>query len=516
MNEVERLSAEVRDLKEENRRLQDENRRLKGEQGRPVIRPQRVVLSSEAERHTARPQQKGCRQVAIDRREVCRVDPQILPPDAVFKGYVEVVVQDVCFQTDNVLFRKEKFYAAREQRTYLAPLPAGYDGQFGPGVRAWVLALAYASGVSQPKIRELLQTVGITISAGEISNLLIKGHAIFHQERQEIVRAGVASTSYAHLDSTATRVSGRNHACHVLCNPYYTAYSTQPGKDRVSLVAALLGGQPPQFVWGEQARSLLHTMRVPAAWIREVGARLPEDAVLSEERVAALLEGSALPWYRATEVRAALALGYYHTQTQMPVVPVLVVDDASQFNLLSKDLALCWIHEGRHYKKLEPRLAPHRAALAAFRREFWAFYRRLLAYREQPTPAEAAALSDAFDTLFGTPTDYAQLAHRLRLTRAKKASLLTVLAHPEVPVHNNPAELGARQRVRKRDLSLAARTPDGVAAWDTFQTIVETAKKLGVNVTAYLRDRLTGRCALPSLATLIAQHAAPLAPSAAA
>jgi len=76
--------------------------------------------------------------------------------------------------------------------------------------------------------------------------------------------------------------------------------------------------------------------------------------------------------------------------------------------------------------------------------------------------------------------------------------------------------LGARQRVRKRDVSLAARTAEGVNAWDTFQTLVETAKKLGVNITAYLRDRLTGRHALPRLASLIAHHAATAAHSCAA
>ncbi len=46
----------------------------------------------------------------------------------------------------------------------------------------------------------------------------------------------------------------------------------------------------------------------------------------------------------------------------------------------------------------------------------------------------------------------------------------------------------SRQRVRKRDVSRAARTAKGVAAWDTFHTLGETAKKLGVNITAYLRD----------------------------
>ncbi len=379
MTEVERLSARVRELEDETQRLRDENRRLKGEQGRPIIRPQ--ALSSEADRRTARPHHKAPKQrhIAIDREEVRRIDPACLPPDAQFKGYVDVVVQDVVFATENVRFRKEKFYAPSEKRTYLADLPAGYTGQFGPGVRSWVLSLAYAAGVSQPKIKELLETVGIQISAGEISDLLVKGHARFHQERREIVRAGVASTTYQHLDSTATRVYGQNHACHVLCNPYYTAYSTQPRKDRVSVVAALLGGQEPSFVLNAQAVDMLLQWKVPRTWIAEVQARLPWAEVLSEERVTALLEGSALPWYRAKEVRAALAISYYRTQTDVPVIPLLVVDDASQFNALTDALALCWIHEWRHYKKLEPRLAYHQQCLEAFGADFWAFYRQLLA-----------------------------------------------------------------------------------------------------------------------------------------
>lgn len=86
-----------------------------------------------------------------------------------------------------------------------------------------------------------------------------------------------------------------------------------------------------------------------------------------------------------------------------------------------------------------------------------------------------------------------------------------VLSHPEILLHNNPAELGARQRVRKRDVSLQARTHEGIEAWDTFQTLVATAKKLGVNLFSFFFDRLTHTFALPSLATLIEQRAASLA-----
>jgi hypothetical protein len=135
-------------------------------------------------------------------------------------GYEEVFVQDIDFRTENIQFRKEKYSSPSKQQTYLAALPAGYKGQFGPGVRAWVLALYYAAGMSEPKILELLHTVGMSISAGQLSAFLIKDQEQFHAERAAVVRAGLASSSWQHLDSTGTRVNGKNQQCHVLCNPW--------------------------------------------------------------------------------------------------------------------------------------------------------------------------------------------------------------------------------------------------------------------------------------------------------
>ena len=114
----------------------------------------------------------------------------------------------------------------------------------------------------------------------------------------------------------------------------------------------------------------------------------------------------------------------------------------------------------------------------------------------------------AFDHLFGQSSGYQQLDERLALTLGKKESLLMVLSHPEILLHNNPAELGARQRVRKRDVSLQARTPDGIGAWDTFQTLVSTATKLGVNIYQYFHDRIAQTNVLPSFALLIQERSA--------
>ena len=74
------------------------------------------------------------------------MDREQLPFDAVFKGYKEVVMQDIIFRTENILFRREKYYSKSQQQTYLGKLPDGYHGQFGPGVQAWVLALYHEGG----------------------------------------------------------------------------------------------------------------------------------------------------------------------------------------------------------------------------------------------------------------------------------------------------------------------------------------------------------------------------------
>jgi Transposase IS66 family len=511
MKLVETLSAKVSEQAEEIGRLRDEINRLKGEQGKPKILPNKTDVSSEKERRKSQPHQKSSKQahIQIDREEVVRVDQKLLPADAVFKGYEEVVVQDIDFRTDNILFRKEKYYSKSQKRTYLASLPAGYTGQFGPKVRSWVLALYYGGLMSEPKILEVLHTVGMHISAGQLSNLLIKDQEVFHAESAAVVKAGLESSPWQHLDSTGTRVNGRNQQCHVLCNPLYTAYCTTPSKDRLSLLRVLLGGADPTFRLNAFALELLPLLGVSQKWSVELSTVLVGEQDFTEEQIDALL-ASRLPTMGPTlrkSVKDALAIAAYRSQTSYPVVQLLLCDDAPQFNWLTAQLALCWIHEYRHYKKLVPRFTHHLDLLQAFGERFWKLYQDLLEYRDHHSPAQAAAITTEFEQLFGEKSGYQQLDECKARTLAKKNALLMVLTHPEILLHNNPAELGARQRVRKRDVSLQARTTEGREAWDTFETLVATAKKLGVNLFHYLQDRMLQANALPSLATLIQERA---------
>ena len=52
---------------------------------------------------------------------------------------------------------------------------------------------------------------------------------------------------------------------------------------------------------------------------------------------------------------------------------IMFSDDAGQFLEISSLHALCWIHEIRHYKKLNPFLKQHQIVLDRFLKKVWNF-----------------------------------------------------------------------------------------------------------------------------------------------
>ncbi len=423
-----------------------------------------------------------------------------------------MLVQDLVVRTDNVLFRKEKFYSPSEQRSYLAELPPGYHGEFGPGVHALTLVFAFACQMTEPKILAWVAHVGVQISAGQISNLLIKGQERFHQENDAVYEAGLRSGPWQHIDDTATRVNGQNQDCHIVDNPLHTTYLTLPSKARLSVIDVLRNGQPRCFRFNDDAEAWLEAAGVSQRTLQKLRC-LPRDQELDAETLERLLVEHVPGLGEQTHkwVLDALAVAAYQAQEEWPVAQLLLCDGALQFSWVTDELALCWVHELRHYKKLTPTVPLHRQELETFLKGAWAFYRELLAYRERPTTEEAGRLEARFDVLFGQQTGYWALDERIGLTRAKKANLLMVLVHPELPLHNNAAELGARQRAGtlwvKRAISFGPRTAEGVKAWDTFMSLAATTRKLGVNFLHYVHDRIAKVNEIPPLAELIAERA---------
>jgi len=524
LNLLENLKQENQELKELNQALEDEINRLKGEQGKPKIKanksdddkPKSADYSSEKERPKKPEKWKKSaktNRVTINETKLCPVNQQILPPDAEYKGYMDVTVQDIIIQPHNTLFRKEKYYSASEKKTYVADLPAGYHGEYGPGIKALAITLYFEANVSQPKILALFTNIGIIISAGQLSNFLIKNHETFHNEKDALYKAGIQSTPWQHIDDTGTRLDGINYYCQIVCNPFYTAYFTTENKSRLNIIDVLRNSSERIYCLNQIAFRFLDKSRITEK-VTITLKTIPQEQFFDDEQFNQLLDDylpNLGPRQRSIIVDAA-AVGAYHAQTDFPVIRTLLCDDAPQFKDITDELSLCWIHDGRHYKKLSPFVLYHQQLVTDFLKNYWGYYHELLDYKEHPKNELAISLEKKFDTIFSTVTGYDALDERIAKTKAKKKYLLLVLKYPDIPLHNNSAELSARQRVRKRDVSFGTRTKEGLKAWDTFMTLAETAKKLSVSFYKFVYDRIAEDYKMPSFADLIRQKTKPLLP----
>ena len=287
LNLVETLKTESQALREEAQRLRDEVNRLKGEQGKPNIKPnkqkRRASSDHSSEQERRQPQKRKKRRkldrVKIDRTEELDVEPECLPADAEFKGHEEVTVQDLSIHTDNVLFRKRKYYSASESKTYLAELPPGYEGEFGPGLKSLAVVMHFGMQATEPKILEFFSHFGIQVSSGQLSNILIKNKEPFHAEKETIYEVGLHSSPWQHIDETSARVNGQNQHCHIVCNPLYSAYFTTERKDRLTVIDVLRNTSERRFLLNDEAFELLRSLRVSARVIGQLNC-LPHGCLL--------------------------------------------------------------------------------------------------------------------------------------------------------------------------------------------------------------------------------------------
>ena len=524
LNVVEALSADKKSLADEVERLRkqlEQKKKSKNTSSKDDKDTASDEDSTSSDHSSEKRRKSGKKPKANDRRSFkdltihdtveCPVDPDTLPPDAVRLQDEIVVVQDIEIKPKNTQFQRHVFYSASQQKYYRGSLPADCNhGDFSASLRALIVSLKYCGNMSEPKIGEFLENFDVQVSAGSLSNILTKSAKLFEQEYDDLLIAGLSSTPYQQTDDTSARVKGEFWNTHILCNPFYTFYSTRPGKDRLTVLKVLQNTETLQFRFGEATCQLLQDeFSLPQKWSEEIAAL--GEVEVSETTLKLLLEG----WFgqRNQQLRTAIehaaAIVFYRQQSSIPIVQTLVCDDAGQFKLLTDKLSLCWIHAGRHYEKLSPIVDRHAKSLDDFLNHYWAYYASLQDYRAGPTKELAEKLRLEFDELFSTQTKYAALDDRIAKTAAKKDELLTVLSLPEVPLHNNASELGARVSARRRDVSLHSRSERGVRAMDIFTTLVQTSKKLGISAFAYLRDRLSRSLEMPSLAQSIRHHANP-------
>lgn len=441
INTIETLIDICLRLAEDNRQLKDEINHLKGEKGRPHIIPNVPKKENDVPEQKVRKKWKKTSKndkIEIDCIENVPIDKNTLPPDAEFRGYRDVIIQDIIFRRKNTKYRLARWYSKSANKFYEADLPKNLQGsQFGPDLKAYIYMSYFGGNVTEPKIHSILTDIGIKISKGEISNILTKDHLNeFSKEKQEAYEKGMECAENFGIDDTGGRHAGKNVKVHAITTMLITMF----------------------FIMNNKSR----------------------------ETVESILNSSKTDW----------------------VKKIMVSDDARQFWNVVLVHALCWIHEIRHYRKLNPVIDYNRRILRDFISKLWVYYFELMKYKVSPTSDMKIKLDAVFDALFSTKTGYNDLDWRIEQTRNKKNRLLVVLDYPFVPLHNNGTESIIRLPVRKRDISNGTRSENGRTAWANMLSLEDTCRKLDISFYAYLQDRFSGNNKILPLAKIIEEKAA--------
>src|SRR5215213_2468787 len=180
---AEQLLAENAALRQAIAELRAEVATLKGVKDRPKLRPSGMEKGTEPEPDT-RDRGRGAggrkaKRLSIDEERV--VAAADVPAGSRFKGYDDLLVQDLVLRPHVVRLRRERWLTP-DGRTVTAPMPAGIVGHFGPELRRFVLAQYHQGQVTVPRLTAQLRAIGVLISKRQVVRLLNQGQDAFLDE----------------------------------------------------------------------------------------------------------------------------------------------------------------------------------------------------------------------------------------------------------------------------------------------------------------------------------------------
>jgi hypothetical protein len=481
--------------------LKDEVAKLKGEKPRP-----KLPKSKTADDAKKKPKDQGsendsqCAKFRKPTRKEQRViEPDNIPIGSIFKGYEDYHVQDLRIESVEIQFRLAVYLGPDDSRIRGELPPEYQQGHFSAELIAFCLSQYHHCHVTEPLLIEQLYEMGIDMSPAQLSNILTQNKDLFHKEKQEVLKAGVACSDFLNADDTGARHEGKNGYCTAIGSPLFSYFESTDSKSRINFLKVLQGKQEFYAITEESLNY---------AFDQGIGAKTLE--LLEKYENKHFPAGGAWEAFLKNQKKfskndckiateAALLGGLLENGLNPNLVTVS--DGAGQFSIFIH--GLCWVHEERHYRKLVPVSKIEEAEIEAIRSDIWDFYESLKTYKKHPTVSQQTELSQQFDKIFGKAYESPKLNLLLAHTRSRKEGLLLVLKHPFLPLHNNDCERDIREYVKRRKISGSTRSEAGRRARDTFTSLKKTCKKLGVAFWDYLRDRLVNAGKIPRLADLI-------------
>jgi hypothetical protein len=491
-------------LKEQNQILRDEIARLKKQKPKPTIKPSKLPKDPKAmspPKGSAKKKKKKTAELRIDKEE--RIAPEYIPEGSTFKGLHPYTVRGLRLHSFNTRYLLEQWQTP-EGKIIAGKLPSEVDGHFDHILKSFVLYQYHHCHVTQPLILEQLQEWDVEISPCQINRLLIEGKDQFHAEKDDILHAGLNSSTYINVDDTGARHDGKNGYCTHIGNELFAWFESTDSKSRINFLELLCVGKST-YILNDNALQYMIDARLPKsplALLKASPVKEFTDSTQWEEHLQRI--GILKPRHVKIATEGAL---FGRVVSQIPEGLVIVSDDAGQFNILTH--SLCWVHAERTLAKLIVPSTVKQEILEDVRKQVWDFYDELKAYKKAPTEKDKIRLQEIFDDIFTQQTDFQLLNLALTRLHVNKSELLLVLDRPEIPLHNNLSENDIREYVKKRKISGSTRSEVGRRCRDTFVSLKKTCRKLGISFWQFLNDRLSGKNSISPLSQIIVQKVTP-------
>jgi len=506
IEETNSLKSEIKKLKEQNQAYQDEFNRLKGEKGKPEFKKNepngnKHLPGNKKELGESKGRENNKKTGKVDRLKITAeqvvTDPRIKRK----KGYKDIIIQDITFTTSVIKYRLECGYD-ENNKFIVADLPINTHGEFGVGILSMVKMLYYQCRVPMDKIHLVLKNFGIIIGKSVVVKMC---HFLDDKMKKELDLArgvSINKTKVAQMDDTGALVNNKNHHTFALSTSHVTVLTTIDSKSMMSAMYAYTGGQRVFYSINPDFLFLLRKI-VAEDKYQKYFKKLTRNRPFTEDEFNKLMEpfSGEKNFHIAHQIRLCAIRAWIRTHPKNVPEAILVTDAAGNFKFMGHNHQLCWVHEIRHYRKLEALTDIHRSLKDQMLTVLYDFYKKLKLFK-QGLVTKLDIQSD-FDYITQMKTGFTALDEVIGRTKKREHGLLAVLRYPFVPLHNNLCEQDLRENVIKRKVSGGTKTKLGTYSWDVGLSLVHTCRKLRISFYQYLKDRYSLAHQLPKLSDLV-------------
>ncbi len=435
LNVIEQLLHREHLLLEELNKMKEEIARLKGQPKKPKFpssakQSASVTSLLKENRSWHKGSKKG--KIAIDR------DEQLSEVDVCVCGSTSFttirttrkIVQGIKFQRDNVSYSGRVKQCTNCGKRYRSILPSHLKGiSFSPELASFLSFWHYACRVTLPLLLRTMDGIGIQISSGQVSSLLLQNGDNLREADHQLRTVGIAKSSY--LQSDASGAKRKDKKTGKINNQYVQVVSNKS----LSIFSIT------KYYNAKTLNRLLTREGRRKPFVSDDGSPNGECLKCKDKQ---------LCWVH--EIR--------HYQKLFPFL--------NGHQILQQMILTQWkefYHLAKHYKESPPE-------------------------KREEKKREIQLL---FDQIISQVTGYDLLDKQLQLTKKKKERLLLFLDHPELPMHNNQCEHDIRPFVIIRKISGGTKSYRGDKSLARHLSIIQTAQKQGMNVYQTLQGLLTGQ-----------------------